>query len=453
MILSCLIPHAKQQFAGNCRRFVFQKIRNQLSSLFPKTQVNFDNIIFIAANHGHLKSGLVRYNDVLDIFKNYKIVTSPLIEEHSYTWVETEIRDFFSGVPITVVYPDKSFMAYISKLNMPINKKILVIGTSDYIHNFSGKYSYKEKINLESEFLEAICKLETDKVSELYSKNTELCCGISSIKFVMQIVKMNNQYTDITKNRYYYALTQKSVKQSFRGQIVDYYDSEQSEETGIDRYSLRAEKTDEFVSYAGIVFEPYTEIVYLNNLDIKLGIAGVKNMFDDILDKKVDNIIVENYIPKFSNFYKIYNGIFISTKVLGEDKTSSCIGRFQDNMTNTAEFIGQCIKDCIEDSINRWKLPLRKNKFRIVISLLETVDKWKKVPNIKDEHKKLGLFVKSDRKKATFLPSTWKNTSFRHLPSEILNMLLEKANISKGEKYELFTYNVSEYDITVFEKF
>ena len=462
MILSCIIPHAMKKYAGSCRTIVFNDIKNFFSQLYNKKS-KWDQIIFIAALHEN-SSLNYRYNDTLDIFPKF-VISKTKIKNYTYDWVEDEIKNCFPDVKITIIYPrlDNNID---TNLNIPNNKNILFIGTTDLIHNTSYKYSSEDKIFLEGEFIDYICQLDEDNLIKFYKNYPNICCGFFSIRYIIYIVKNFCKQEIIEKDKYRKLLMEsKRDKTPPNGQVLDYYDSYQEENRDGKKYDTRHKKDDYFVSYVGIVFQNLKDNNLFNIIDTELILSGIKNLLEDYLDNsnlkdytnnlELKNYInepkkyfnINNYIPKFNNIYKIDNGIFISTKDQ-DDNINSCIGVYEDDNQNrkTADMILECIPKMILDSKNRWNNPIYKDKFKVIFDILDKKINWKKVDKWKfsDMYKSYGIYICNKKDNAIFLPSVWRENP-NWSPNKILNELSKKAGFLQDTKYDIYVLKVWEF--------
>ena len=130
-----IIPHAGKLYAGDARKEAFKYIKNT---------INY--IIYIAALHKPLKKN---YNQIYklhedfgfpNIFVNISYNKNIAENEHSFKWVEKELRNKFPKAKILVLAP---YSLRLHKLNVVsniiatfINKRedSILIATTDLIH-------------------------------------------------------------------------------------------------------------------------------------------------------------------------------------------------------------------------------------------------------------------------------------------------------------------------------
>tara|TARA_Y100001970_G_scaffold31463_1_gene39107 strand:+ start:13054 stop:14523 length:1470 start_codon:yes stop_codon:yes gene_type:complete len=471
-----LIPHAGKKFAGDCRRNVLQK--------FSSKQIK--NIIYITALHNSFflkrinkdKNFIIKdqcklfvkpINNFVKLNKVSSYIKEKLLEEHSYKWVKDELK--FLKAKHTVITPgpkvninDYSNFVELLKIKDLNNSSTLIIGTTDLIHygpkfnltNFKSP-EQTEKLYQESKFIDAINQLNINRVNELYDKRPYLCCGINSIRILLRLVK--------------------SFDNTLKGQVYDYYDSVQSRFKDIRRYSNdfnfgKSRAIDYpryFVSYVSIKFEK--EKNKLTNIDKNLAQGCLRNIFIKSYNMRVPiksyNMRVpikvkyddeKYYIPLWSNWYKIYNGIFVGISL--DNNTKCSTGQFENdkNKKTSAENIYLSSKNCYNDSKERWKgKDIKKediSKIKYKVELLDAKKDWKKVDLeilIKNEEdyweKGYGFYLKITDKQttydATYLPNVWEEA----LPDEdikgMLNQLALKATNRKfglEDKYETEIY-------------
>ena len=461
-----LIPHAAKKFAGDCRKNILQK--------FSSKQIK--NIIYITAFHNpsflkrinkdknfiikdQCKLFVKPINNFVKLNKFSKYIKSNILEEHSYKWVKDELRFLKAKHTVITPGPQVNINSYLNLVKLLQSKKLnnsstLIIGTTDLIHygpkfnltNF--KYPEQtEKLYYESKFIDAINELNINRVNELYDKKPYLCCGINSIRILLRLIELFDK--------------------TLKGQVYDYYDSVQSRFKDIRRYSndfnFGISKTIDyprnFVSYVSIKFEKKKN--KLTNIDKNLAQGCLRNIFIKSymgFPIKVKYGDEKYYIPLWSNWYKIYNGIFVGISLNNNTKCST--GRFENNKdkVTSAENIYLSSKSCYNDSKERWKgEDIKKediSKIKYKIELLDAKKDWKKIDleilinNEKDYWKKgYGFYLKiTDRNAtydATYLPNVWEEA----LPNEdikgMLNQLALKATSRKfglEDKYETEIY-------------
>ena len=418
-----LIPHAGKKYSGDARKNVFNEIKHKITHIF-----------YIAALHnmGEAKRQFGKriyvQKDSKNIFSNNEIFIKELNKnqrsiidnEHSFKWVKDEINEHFHNPEITVIYPtENSDLDEIVNVLSTIcnNKEYLIVGTSDFIHygiNYglnNWENPHNEKILQEGPFIKNICYNNHEDVDRLHYENNHLCCGFTSIKTIMKL----------------------SEKCKRIGSVVDYYDSYQSDFDDIRKYSL-SDDVKMYVSYASIMFANEKKS-NLSNLDIKLGLGAVRSIINRTIDDK-DNLSPHHFIPTFSHWWNMENGIFVGTTF--NNKTNSSYGNYQEEGKSSAISLFNASQKCYEDSLNRWKVPITKdtesNKYKIEI--LDDKKNWKEIfaNKLESKHYKLGLYLTINFNyisySATYLPGVWEE-HFSDDPNEVLNSLTEKATNNK----------------------
>jgi AmmeMemoRadiSam system protein B len=448
-----LIPHAGKKYAGDCRNKVFNKIKN------------IENIIYITALHNslYLKENLKNKNfiikDECKLFiqnnkKNFIKNNNIIKNEHSYEWVKNELNVKFKNAKHTVITPGpnikledyKQLIKLINKNNLNKNTT-LIISTTDLIHygkNYNmfdlKKPVQNSKMYEESKFINSIINLDLNEINNLYKKKPYLCCGINSIKILVYLI------LNINKN--------------LKGEVCDYYDSVQSKynKNSIKRYSNDFEnKIENFVSYVSIIYKINNKIK-ITNLDKNIALGCLRN----ILIKNIIGKIIKNdfkyYIPEWSNFNKINNGIFVGTNI---NKTIKCsTGRFENNNNNISSAIKIYLssKNCYNDSNNRWGGLNKEHIFKInyKIELLDKKNTWKNVElkilqDKEEDFKNYGFYIEFDKNNinysATYLPNVWKES----LPDNNIIEMLNKLSLKASNNQYKLNNNIKNLKIFIYK--
>lgn len=418
-----IIPHAGKEYCGDARMKAFENVDGNVNQVFYIAALHnmhlanklFENNIFVDNDNLGLFNDNIFIKNKNNLSNNQKKIID---EEHSFSWVKEEINNYFNNPNITIIYPNEicSLEMIVVSLQSQINNiNSVIIGTSDFIHY--GKrfglnnwdYPQQQKIIKEGEFIFNICQKDISKVIKQYNDNEYLCCGFISIKTIILIVKETNR----------------------KGKVVDYYDSYQSEFRDIRRYSIN-ENVDNFVSYASIIFSNKNEIKLLES-DIKLGLGAVRSIINHSISKNTFyDIYPNNFIPLFTRWWDLRNGIFVGTTF--KNDTNSSRGDYQEGKKSASINLFNASKSCYYDSNKRWRLPITKdhllNKYKIEI--LDDENSWKEIKsiNLNSNHYKLGLYltVNFNNKKysATYLPGVWEE-HFTNDPNEVLEKLTLKA--------------------------
>jgi AmmeMemoRadiSam system protein B len=432
-----LIPHAGKKYSGDARKNVFNEIKHEITHIFyiaalhnmGEAKKQFGEEVYVQKDSKNIFRNDIFIKELNDEQKNI------IEKEHSFKWVEEELNEHFNNPKITVIYPtENSDLDKIVNVLSTIcnNKEYLIVGTSDFIHygkNYglnNWKNPHNEKILLEGPFIKNICHNNHNKVHKLHEENNHLCCGFTSIKTIMKL----------------------SEKCKRIGNVVDYYDSYQSDFDDIRKYSL-SDDVKMYVSYASIMFASEKKS-NLSNLDIKLGLGAVRSIINSTINKKKlsdryiyytffkkyikdkFNLSPQHFIPTFSHWWNMENGIFVGTTY--NNKTNSSYGNYQEEGKSSAISLFNASQKCYEDSLNRWKKPITKdiesNKYKIEI--LDDKKIWEEIDanKLKSSHYKLGLYLTINFNNisysATYLPGVWKE-HFSDNPKEVLNSLTEKA--------------------------
>ena len=368
-----IIPHAGIDYAGKARKVVFDNLN--------KNDKNIKYIIYIAALHNTSDSNkrifiLRRDKGFNNYFRNPRCqyeennLSNGAKKEHSFKWVESELNQYFKNAKILVLCPtpysnledlSKDIIKFISKSN----DKVLLFSTTDLIHygkrfNNLNTLSYPQQLDKwrkEENLINDIVNINTN----LKKKDLDLICGPYAIKTFMYVAS-------------YF---------KWNARVIDYYDSYGNESSLIDRYSIDfSNNSPEFVSYVSIIFGNFKKSKdILLPIDINLGLGIVKS----IINAQLVDYNSDFYLPKWNNFHKMDNGIFVGTEIIknNEYNTNASYGNYQteDNNTNSAIKITKASKNCLNDARKRWKLPysienLDTHTFKVEI--LDDINTWTK---------------------------------------------------------------------------
>ncbi len=227
---------------------------------------------------------------------------------------------------------------------------------------------------------------------------------------------LNNNYKEIDKELIcgpYAIQTFMYISNYFKwnSRVIDYYDSSNYNKNLLEKYSINLEKKDkEFVSYVSIIYGDFEKDNILLPIDIILGFVVIKT----IITLKLLNIEIKDIrLPKWNKFNEMTNGIFISTQI--NNKTNSCTGIFEleQNNLNSSLKITKIAEKSVEDSINRWKNPIKIDdidKYIIKIEIIDNLKDWKEYNsdeiiknfNLSESN---GIFLKLyNNNNATYLP-------------------------------------------------
>ncbi len=399
-----IIPHAGKEYAGKCRESIFKNVNEEKET---------EHIIYISALH-NIKDKENRIhilefeNEHIDYFNrgninNYILnkddFTEEVKKEHSYKWVKEELKETFKKAKILVVCPTpysdlknlaNDIISYIFKKKNE-NKKILLIATTDLIHygnrfNNNIKLNYPEQLDKWRKEENIIQNMLNNNYQEI---DKELICGPYAIQTFMYI------------SNYF----------KWNSRVIDYYDSSNYNKNLLEKYSINLEKKEkEFVSYVSIIYGDFEKDNILLPIDIILGFVVIKT----IITLKLLNIEIKDIrLPKWNKFNEMTNGIFISTQI--NNKTNSCTGIFEleENNLNSSLKITKIAENSVDDSINRWKNPIKIDdidKYIIKIEIIDNLKDWKEydsdeiIKNFKLSESN-GIFLKLyNNNNATYLP-------------------------------------------------
>jgi len=354
---AAIIPHAGIDYAGDCRKNAFINLDS-----------NAKYVIYIAAIHnsrgldndGYLLKKDIGFPDLLNM---------PYLphSEHSFDWVEDEIRRYFKNAKILAFSPLKSNLEYIEKIvDFVNNNDCILLATTDLVHygenfNFTN-FGYPEKLQkqiYEEEFLYQITKknenLDLNKIN-LLVKDNNLMCGPYAMNLFMTIIK----------------------RLGYNGKIVDYYDSSSSGEKDLlNKYTIKPEKTSNFVSYVSVVYGTNIDKKYLTKFDIMTAIGMVKSkIYQDVYDQN-DKYTLK--FPKWSIFNKRKHGIFVGTEL--NNNTNCSYGRFENGELSSKKIL-EAAHDCKLDASGRWGVPYSKDNLEIMkykVELLDLKKNWVKI--------------------------------------------------------------------------
>lgn len=431
---AAIIPHAGTKYAGQARESVFSLMRDN------KNQNSIKKIIYISAIHKSqdIKPGVYEFS------KDSQFGKSPYLEklqnnEHSFLWVEKELRKSFPSASILVITPVKiyknnSIQKWIVNY-MKTHKECLLFSTTDLTHHGSSynnntlQHPHRlKKQDTEEELIEQLVKqhLSPQKVKTL-SKQDTLLCGPYSVSIFIDIMK----------------------ELHMTGKVTDYYDSNFGEKK-LNKYVILNTPMPNFVSYVSIAYGKGVRQNTLGHLDIMMAIGIVKSEIIKILHSKHYTV----RLPFWSPFYKMNQGVFVGTSK--GNKTNCSYGRYEvsnKNSTqfhltdNSAEKIVEAAGDCVKDAKARWKMPYQikdLDNLKYKIELLEPKKSWREYEgkDIKQHFKldgKQGVFLTLKNKSGVFL-----NRSATYLPvvakenkhwtvEEYMNNLSKKAGGISGE--------------------
>ena len=208
-----IIPHPAYEYGGFARKKAFLSMKK-------KERNQIDKIIYISAYHGNMN-------------------------EHSYLWVKDELYEYFPNAK-HYVYQPKSWRDSEKMVKMiPIDEKMLLIGTTDLIHygkkfNNEGKNNVKKmnqsqrrkwKKNKEKKIINSLVKYKSEIMKNIYLSDKNIMCGPYSIYLILKYIEKN-----FPKKK---------------GKIVSYYDSLEKRYIKINNLK----NNNNFVSYISIIYD------------------------------------------------------------------------------------------------------------------------------------------------------------------------------------------------------
>lgn len=382
-VRAAIIPHATKEWSGPARNEAFIRL--------PK---DTERIIYLAANHQPTADNttyLLHADDPTWVPAVDNLVRIPYAE-HSYSWVEKELRERFTSAKILAIGPngeeDDKLVDWILKEMKDPNT--ILIATTDLTHygprfNNVGLVSYPQqlgKLAREEQLIESL--LDHPNPNTIKPLN-DLMCGPYAIRtFAMVMLRLK-----------------------FRGKVVDYYDSHgKGSNDKLDRYVIDSSPVESFVSYVSIVYGPAVDRNRLVVTDIMMAIGIVKSAVKrDLAGKKY-----AIRLPKWSPWYQMIQGVFVGSSVDGE--TNCSYGRYEGEGTS-GEKIAQASGNCWEDANGRWRIPyteltLPKTAFKVEV--LQLKGEWREYPG-NDAPKVFpydgnhGMYLRlNDGRAATYLP-------------------------------------------------
>ncbi len=412
---AAILPHAGEKYAGDARKNILIH--------FPRYKIKY--IIYISAIHDS--------KDILPgVYQLYKDTTFgktpqlPIINknEHSFDWVENELRTHFPNVKIFVLTPVKKYDTQIVKWITTFisnNSNSVLFSTTDLTHHgkqFNNNIlKFPQRLHkqyLEEHLIYSLIQrpLQMHKIKQ-YTSQSELLCGPYAIQLFCESIKRIN----------------------YSGKVVDYYDSH-LENNKLDKYTVTSTHIKNIVSYVSIIYGPKINSGKINNFDIMLALGSIKS---EII-KKINKASYRVKLPIWSPFYNMHQGVFVGTNLNG--KTNCSYGRYETTNTHkTATKIIEAAGDCLLDAKNRWKIPYSNHlldKLDYKIELLDPKHKWKKYSGKHTEryfklNGKQGIYLKLlSGKSATYLPVVAREHKHWTIDKYMEN-LSEKAG---GNKYD-----------------
>ncbi len=364
---AAIIPHAHKSYAGSARREAFVHLN-------PK---GVKYVIYIAAFHNREYSDQVyRLHQDARFPKTWNGITdtlsSSIEQEHSFKWVEPEIRSHFPGVQILAIALSARHRRSIDTLVTQIvrfwNKhktNTVLLATTDLTH-YGPRYDTKQldfpqqmtKIKREQSMLQSMLDLQE------HPDFFRIPCGPIAILVFLGVMKAMR----------------------FTGRIVDYYDSHGIRaQSSLDRYAIEPHPVSTFVSYVSMVYGAFhvSDLQMVLPIDVYLGVALLKSVI------RFDTMNIEHTaftIPLWSVLHKKRQGVFVGTEIRdrsGRWQTNCSYGRYEMGPSTTADKIIAVADQCPRDARDRWRNPYTPSSLDAMsykIELLDPKVMWKKYP-------------------------------------------------------------------------
>lgn len=382
-----IIPHAGKTYAGDCRHTAFKRFDR-----------NAECIIYIAAMHFHRDSrdkvyvlnddGIIDNKDTSRF--EYELPPN-MAKEHSYKWVEEELRQQFPNAKILALSPTKSTKWLIDWIIAILKtKRCLLFATTDLSHfgqqyGTANMYGYPQqmaKIKREEGLIAGLVE------NRLMATDRAIMCGYVAIHLFISVSK----------------------RMKWAGEVTDYYDSSGIRKKHfIDRYMVDYRPVKSFVSYVSIVYGANisTEVT---EIDINTAIGFVKS----VVARDTVKAKYQLSLPKWNRLHKRKHGIFVGTEIQvnGKYKTNCSYGRFEATPSRSSKKVIDASGNCYNDAKGRWRIPYsiaNLDKMRYKVELLEPEREWRKYP-AKDAKKwfkmdgKHGVHLRIRNGSATYLP-------------------------------------------------
>ena len=410
-----LVPHAGYTYAGEVRRVTFASFRpEQVEKIYYLATLHAPESIRTDDPQRSSLSTTMRWwcttttttatttTEHVDSHIPYRIEG-----EHSYTWVEKEMRDYFyKATSHCVIYPralpesqrPKLVSFLVERLRRELHS--IVIGTTDLTHH--GRrfgYTYTEKgspwrlvkIREEEKLIEALVHSSPTGVDISLRRHPHTSDAHEVLRTMVEVGK----------------------ELGMRGKVTDYYDSAsvvvedktsmsrpmmtttttRSVSSRLDRYSVfpppppPSRTNVEFVSYVGIVYAPEYALrcdQIVNNFDIWQALGVIRST----IEFKLDSRRALALFPRWSVWREDRTrecGVFVGSDVNG--KTNCSYGQFPSTTTHDddddgdktlkegererkkkekkstkmadtlATKIVHAASHCQEDATRRWKIP------------------------------------------------------------------------------------------------
>ena len=231
---AAILPHAGKAYAGDARNNIFR--------YFPHTKIRY--IIYISAIHN---SHNIPPN-IYQLHKDKAFGKTPLLpiltnNEHSFQWVEAELRSRFPGAKILTITPvkqhnDSKIVNWIVGF-MKKHPNCILFSTTDLIHHgdqFNNKLlTYPQRLHkqhLEESFIHSLIHYPMSiSTIKKHTQQQHLMCGPYAILLFSKIIQLLH----------------------YRGKVVDYYDSHLSDDK-LNNYTIPFSPIKTLVSYVSIIY-------------------------------------------------------------------------------------------------------------------------------------------------------------------------------------------------------
>jgi predicted class III extradiol MEMO1 family dioxygenase len=445
-----LIPHASHEFASSARSSVFNLITSHITKIY-----------YLATIHGRIHSSTssvfvsIYDEEVMPSWMTTEKNQFPMavLEEHSYKWVEPELRSAFPSATHCVLFPyfpssdvgsssSSSDAHEVAKWLVDTHghePNTLLIATTDLIH-YGPNYSpmllpfpqQVGKIKLEEPLLNALINSDIDMLNRAFELVPFVADSPHVLAVLVRIVNMMR----------------------FKGRIIDYYDSSSISNPlqghmidDLDKYTISWNNIEEFVSYVAMIFttgDAMAMTMSPNRFDIMQAIGAVRSVIAFSVFSVNKLLTTRDIFPSWSIWVDVTTfGVFVGTTVAEEINCS--YGQFPDDDALTlADKIVEAARHCPSDAKDRWQIPYTKKdmetlgRVKFKIELLPPLSEWKFIkaidlPNVTRTGTGTAFGVKLDIPgigSATFLPSVL--NEFENI-SSYLDALSRKLGGKNGD--------------------
>lgn len=499
--LIMLIPHAGKRFAGFVRESVFSRIRLNPSARPVRW------IYYIAALHlddkNHAALYIVRQEDptmpipvstpTMQVHAEKKSLPDSIRREHSYTWVEPELRENFPGAKHCVLIP--SHHGYTEELATWLAKSlyrshhqnhVLIVFTADLTHNYKDQDLHLawpqqlSKIEREEDLMDSLISPTRSLETFLSSARvTDAPWAMAILYRLIQLVQCHGQVVDYMDSKAV-AYAREGGGNDERLHVADKLDfytlTEWKREAKDDQKILRQQQNaqeedrDAFVSYVGMVFQsspsvPFPKTETFDDMYLLGCIRSVILLIDSIKSFQDRNLdmerVIAHLVPKWSVWSHLTNGVFVGTEEWDESTrrwvTNCSYGDYENETEGAAEkrsvAVGalRAAMKCPHDARFRWLRPLNQKKdIRYKVEVLAPRSEWKEfmardAPTRFDmAHGREGLYLRlASYRAATYLPVVareWGSNDIEAYMSHLSQKAGGDASDWKDPKARAWTY-------------